>query len=476
MKNWQTTTVLLLCLVLASTTACNPFGGGGEEANQQLVEVSRGDLTVTINGIGNIIIAEERMLSFGSDGKVERVYVEEGDRVNKGDALAKLDTDALELAVTQAKLALTEQQVAVTQAEVALTEKEVAVTQAEVALTEKEVAVTQAVVDLETAEYNMYEAKDIYIRRDIRTAEADVDEAQRYLDIALWDLNQAGPTGTAKEFLQKVVIHAQSRLDTAEDILEAMLAGTDPQEVVIKKLEVELAQQSLELTQLSQGLAGQSLEQARQSLELAQQSLELEQQSLVQARQSLAQARKQLDEATITAPFGGVVASVDVDEGDSILATTTIIHLVDLTRLELEVEVDEIDIPGVKMGQRAFINIDALPGVELEGKVTFIPPVSREEPGLVLYDVKIGFDVPQGFELRGGMSATADIVIDERSNVLLVPNQAITLDSQGNPVVMVMVNEQVAERRIVAGISNGSQTEILSGLSEGEVVVVVIEE
>jgi HlyD family secretion protein len=322
----------------------------------------------------------------------------------------------------------------------------------------------------------VYEAKDIYIRRDIRTAQADVDEAQRYLVDALWDLNQAGPTGTAKEFLQKVVIHAQSRLDTAEDILEAMLAGTDPQEVVIKKLEVELAQQSLELTQLSQGLAGQSLEQARQSLELAQQSLELEQQSLTQARQSLAQAQKQLDEATITAPFGGVVASVDVDEGDSILATTTIIHLVDLTRLELEVEVDEIDIPGVKMGQRAFINIDALPGVELEGKVTFIPPVSREEPGLVLYDVKIGFDVPQGFELRGGMSATADIVIDERSNVLLVPNQAITLDSEGNPVVMVMVNEQVAERRIVAGISNGSQTEILSGLSEGEVVVVVIEE
>jgi len=473
MKNCRTIIVLLLCLILIGSVSCNPFGGSEAESNQQLVEVTRGDLTVTVNGIGNIAIAEERTLSFGADGKVEEIYIEEGDKVSKNDVLAKLDTDALELAVTQAELALTEQQVAVTQAEVALTEKEVAVTEAEVALTEKEVAVTEAQVALETAEYNLYEAKDIYIWQDIRTAQSDVDEAQRYLDDALWNLNQS--TGPGVEFAQKIVIHAQSRLDTAEDILEAMLAGTDPQEVDIKNLELELAQQSLELTQLTLELAEQSLEQARHSEKLAQQSVEQEQRSLVETRQSLALAQKQLNEATLTAPFDGVVARVDVDEGDSVSATTTIAYFVDLTSLELEVEVDEIDIPSVKLGQRAIISIDALPGVELEGKVTFIPPMSREEPGLVLYDVKIGFDVPQGFELRGGMSATADIVIDERSNVLLVPNQAIRLDSQGNPVVMVMVNELTQERRVVTGISNGSHTEILSGLNEGEVIVIAVE-
>jgi RND family efflux transporter MFP subunit len=170
-----------------------------------------------------------------------------------------------------------------------------------------------------------------------------------------------------------------------------------------------------------------------------------------------------------------VVARVDVDEGDSVSATTTIAYFVDLTSLELEVEVDEIDIPSVKLGQRAIISIDALPGVELEGEVTFIPPMSREEPGLVLYDVKIGFDVPQGFELRGGMSATADIVIDERSSVLLVPDQAIKLNSQGNTIVLVLVNEVTQEREVVAGISDGSHTEILGGLAEGEVIVIAVE-
>ena len=69
------------------------------------------------------------------------------------------------------------------------------------------------------------------------------------------------------------------------------------------------------------------------------------------------------------------------------------------------------------------------------------------------------------------MSATADIVIDERSNVLLVPNRAIKQDSQGNPVVNVVVNEQIEERPVVIGISDGFQTEIIDGLDEGELVM-----
>ena len=278
MKGWKIVIVSLLCLVLVSTAACNPFGGGGEAA-QQLTEVIRGDLAITVNGIGNIAISEERMLSFSSDGKVEEINVEEGDKATNGDVLAKLDTDVLELALTQAQVALDEQHVAIAQAEVDLTTQQVAVTQAEVDLTTQQIAVTQAKVDLETAEYNLYKAKDIYVWKDIHSAQSDVDEAQRYLDDALRNLSYSSP-GIGEEFAQKVVIRAQNRLDTAEDILDAMLAGTDPQDVAIKKLEVELAQQSIEFAQLSQGLAQQSLEKEQQSLELAQQSLEQEQQSL----------------------------------------------------------------------------------------------------------------------------------------------------------------------------------------------------
>jgi multidrug efflux pump subunit AcrA (membrane-fusion protein) len=140
--------------------------------------------------------------------------------------------------------------------------------------------------------------------------------------------------------------------------------------------------------------------------------------------------------------------------------------------MELDAEVDEIDIPGVRLGQRAVISVDALPDLQLEGKVTSISPLSTEKSGVILYKVKVGFDVLENSGLKSGMSATADIIFTKRSNVLLVPSRAIGQDSSGNPMVKVMVDEQIQERPVVIGISDGYQTEIVDGLDEGEVVVI----
>ena len=401
--------VLLLCLALAGSIACNPFGGDEEEDNQRLVEVVRGDLAISVSGSGNIEVSDEGKLAFGVGGRIDRIYVEEGDSVTKGDVLARLDTDDLELALTQAK----------------------------VTLTQAEIAVSTANVTLRTARHSLDEAQDLYTWPEIKVAEADVDDAEAFLQYVI-----------DKDLPLATLYYAQARLDAAEAVLDAMIYDYDTEEVAIKKMEVALAEQSLELSQLS-------LEQAQQSLEYTQ---------------------KQLDEATITAPLDGVIAKIYAEEGDVIppptMASQVIIHLVDLTTIELNVEVDEIDIPDVKPGQRAIIDVDALPDVEFEGEVFTISPVAKEEAGVILYEVKVGFNVPEGSGLRVGMSAEADIVLVDRSNVLLVPSRAITEDSEGNPVVMVVVNEQTEERPVVIGVSDGFDTEIVSGLSEGEVVVI----
>ncbi len=332
--------VLLLCLVLVGLIACSPSGGDSKGGEQQAVKVVRGDLMFTVSGSGTIEVSKERKLAFRNGGKIERIYVDEGDKVSKGDALARLDTSALELALTQAKLSL-----------------------------------VQARVARDEAEYNLNQLKD--------------------------------------------VLHAShDRVKLAE----AALSATEEQ--------------------------------------------------IAASEQAVAEAQKQLDEGTITAPLDGVVASVDVDEGDNVSTVTTIIHLIDLTSIELVAEVDEIDIPEVKPGQRAIIDVDALPGVPLEGEVTSISPLSIEMAGVVVYEVKIGIGDFIDYELKAGMSASVDIVIDERSNILLVPSRAIKQDSQGNPVVKVMVDEEIEERPVVIGISDGFDTEVLDGLNEGEVVVI----
>ena len=410
MRNWLILIILLLCLALAGSTACNPFGGEEEEASQQLVEVARGDLAISVSGSGNVEVSDEGKLAFSVGGRIDRVYVEEGDSVTGGDVLARLDTDDLELALTQARVALATQQVAVTEAQIAL----------------------------DTAEYNLNQALEIYTSPEIIVAQAEVDAAKAFLQIAI----NAPPSANI------TLAYAQARLDAAEAVLDALVYDYDTEEVDIKKLEAEVAERSLELAQ-------QSLEQVQQSLEYAQ---------------------KQLDEATITALFDGVVAKIYSEEGDVIpppvMESQVIIYLVDLTTMELNVELDEVDTPGVKPGQRVIIDVDALPGVEFEGEVLTVSPVAKEEAGVILYEVKIGFNVPEDSGLKVGMSAETDIVIAERNDVLLVPDRAITEDSEGNQVVKVVVNEQTEERQVVIGISDDFDTEIISGLSEGEVVVV----
>jgi len=340
MRRWETIGVLLLCLALVGCVACNALGGGTEEVSQQLVSVVRGDLTVTVTGSGNIGVSDEAKLNFGSGGKIDRIFVKEGDRVNKGDTLARLDTGALELALTQAK-----------------------------------VAVTQTMVAVGEAEYNLEQLKNVL--------HASYDRVKL----------------------------AEAQVEAAESQLEA-------------------------------------------------------------AEQAVAEAQKQLDGATITAPFGGVVVSVGADEGDTVSVMTTVVHLIDPATMELSADVDEIDIPSVKLGQAAIVTLDALPDVQLESKVASISLMSSPAAGTVVYQVKVRFDAPPPVELRVGMSATADIIISKRSNVLLVPSRAVTQDSQGKPVVKVMVNGQMEERAVVTGISDGLQTEIVDGLKEGETVVI----
>jgi len=401
--------VLLLCLALAGSVACNPFGGDKEEVSQQLVEVVRGDLTVSVSGSGNIEISKEVNLAFDVGGRIDKIYVEEGDYVTEGDVLAKLDTDALELALTQAQVALTQAQL----------------------------AVNSANVSLRTAKHSLDEARDLYTWPEIKEAQADVDEAEAFVDYVV-----------ERNLPPASVAYARARLTAAEAKLDAMIMSYDTEEVAIKKMEVAVAEQTLVLRQQSMG----------------------------QAQRSLEDAQKNLHEATLIAPFGGVVANVYVDEGDVIpsptMAPKAILHLVDLTTMELNVEVDEIDIPGVELNQRAIIEVDALPDLPLEGVVTFVSLLAKEEAGVILYEVTIGFDVLQGSGIKAGMSVDADIVIDERNNILLVPDRAVKQDSEGNPVVKVVVNEQTEERPVVIGISDGFETEIVEGLNEGEVVVV----
>ncbi len=316
MKRRGTICILLLGLILITATAC---GSNDKETTSQLPTES--DTNVTITADGNIKALFHERLTFGSGGKVSEIAVKEGDRVSKGDVLARLDTGALELAEAQAQVALTE---------------------AKLALTQAKLAQIQAKVATEEAEYNL-------------------------------------------NYLRNVLRASQAQVEIAESQLEA---------------------------------AKESVEYAKQNVNLAQQNVDLAQKSLVQAR-------KDLREATIVAPFDGIVSKIGVKEGEFLSPAaytgTIIVELIDPRHMELTARVDELDIVRVKTGQKVMISVDAMPGTKLEGRVTFISPVAREPVGVVLfededeeksYEVKIDFDIPGNSPIRAGMSATAEIIVE----------------------------------------------------------------
>jgi len=463
MKKLRIIAALLLLIILTTVTACNPLGEDEEE--EQYVEVGRGDLLVTVSGSGNIETSEDANLSFGSGGRIARIYIEEGDRATKGEILAELDTASLELARDQAQYALTQAQYALTQAELSQKTAEYALDTILNLKDALELVLFIAQIDVRSAEHHVDETQDIYTWPDIETAQKDVENAEAFLQYAL---DQNLP--------QLTIIYAQARLDAAEAVLDAKTYAYDTEEVAIAKLQLEAAELAEAQAQKNLDKMGEDIAIKELQVEAAKAAVVQAKQSVALARQSLEQTEKDLKEAVIVAPFDGIVASITAEEGDVMPSPTfssrQIIKLIDPTSLELVVEVDEIDITDVEIGQEVIITLDALSDEEFAGIVAIIYPVPLEVGGVVVYEVKIELDIPEDSGVRVGMSAETDIILISRTDVLLVPERAIGEDSEGNPIVNVVVDDdELEERVVVIGISDGFDTEIVSGLKAGETIL-----
>lgn len=463
MKKLGIITAFLILLVLVTVTACNPLGETETEV-EKYVEVARGDLLVTVSGSGNIETAQDANLSFGSGGRIARIYVEKGDRVAEGDVLAELDIDSLELAKEQAEYALTQAEVTLTQAELSQKTAEYDLDNVIDQQDTLELALFNAQIDVRSAEHYLDETRDIYTWPDIETAQKDVDNAEAFLQYAL---DQNLPDAT--------IIYAQARLAAAEAVLDAKRNTYDTEEVAIARMQLEAAERVEAQAQKSLDKLNEDIALKEMQVEAAKAAVEQARQAEALARRSVDQADKDLNEATITAPFDGIVASVTAEEGDMIpsptMAPKQIMRLIDPTSMELVVEVDEIDIPDMEVGQEVIITLDALPDKEFDGLVATIYPLPLEVGGVVVFNVKIELDVPEDSGIRVGMSAETDIVLASRTDVLLVPDRAISEDSEGNTIVNVVVDDDLEERPVVVGISNGFDTEIVSGLKVGETIL-----
>jgi HlyD family secretion protein len=198
------------------------------------------------------------------------------------------------------------------------------------------------------------------------------------------------------------------------------------------------------------------------------------------AEATLSQLREQLSYTTIVAPIDGIVLSRDVEIGDAVSsilvmgsAATLVMTIGDTREVYVKGKVDESDIGKVSLGQPARIRVESFKDKSFEGKVTRISPMGVEKENVTTFEVRVSINNPGG-ELKAMMTANAEMILEEHKNVLNVPESSLIYDQNKTASVEIpdaKAKDGKTKVAVKAGISNGAKTEILSGLKEGQEVV-----
>ncbi|MES2023688.1 MAG: biotin/lipoyl-binding protein [Patescibacteria group bacterium] len=202
-----------------------------------------------------------------------------------------------------------------------------------------------------------------------------------------------------------------------------------------------------------------------------------------QRENALLDAKQALSDYSVTAPFSGIIASVPVQDGQLVTSSTVLASLITEKQFA-EISLNEVDVAKIKLGEKSMLTFDAVSGLTISGKVAEIDSVGTVSQGVVTYNVKISFDT-QDKRVKPAMSVSANIITDVKQDVLMVSNSSVKSDRNGNYVEMFDVPllpstdglvgaiSKIPPNKISVevGLSNDSQTEIISGIKEGDEVV-----
>jgi HlyD family secretion protein len=300
-----------------------------------------------------------------------------------------------------------------------------------------------------------------------------------------------------KEELQARVRELGASLIAAQAALEAAQATFERQQVEAEAPDLPFLKASMERARSlnADGLISQAVfEDAEKAYQLAlnkqtiaQRNLSVSRAEVARARAQVAQAQAALERAeedlrnaTITSPMDGLVLSRDVEVGDAVSSilvlgsqATLVMTLGDTSEVYVKGKVDEADISKVYHGQPARIVVESLKEKKYEGKVTKISPMGVEKDNVTTFEVRVSIQNPTG-ELMANMSANAEIILEEKHGILMIPESAVIYDKERKTSLEIPDPKGEKGRRKVAaklGISNGVKTEVVEGLNEGDEVI-----
>ncbi len=517
----------LILLVFAAALAAggawlmrDRLGIGSSKAaagvTNQILNVTQGNLASTISVTGDVEATQTESLAFTKmtgTATLLTVEVKAGQAVKAGQVLATIDPAPYETALEQARTALkTAQEKLATlktpataldlaKADVAIAKAKLQLQQAQDALDDlvnpdfdtlranvaaAERSLSEAKINLAALEADTATADKIAKLRDAEakasadytrlanetTPRTDMLYADR-LQIALNKLKAAEDARVTAELNQETslvkarmqVRKAEANLATARTALSDAQAGGDPLKFANAKLAVEEAQVALQAAQDSKA----SLVAGADQTSIAAAQAEVDKRTL-----ALANAEAALAGCKLTAPFDATVIRVGRTAGSLIGASTAILQIANMKSLQVSASVDETTIRRVKQGQDVTVTFDAFAGQTFRGKVVSVPLQGTLQNNVMIYDVPISLTGTENISLLIGMTANVRIRVAEASNAVLVPTIALKQVGGKYQVLVPLTDDPNGETKAVdveVGVSDGINTQVLSGLKPGDKVV-----
>ena len=449
MKNVRN--VIIAIVVIGIVAAAGYFFWGqnqsAAESQYQTTPAVRGSLEATVGATGTVRANQTALLTWQATGSVEAVRVKVGDRVKKDDILAELDKTSLSQNIILAEVDLLTAQRNLEDLQTSTTAR----AQAELALAQAEEALEDA--------QNRYEGVNF-----ARASDTKIENVQSELDLLdnqiaqarrLYNMLSRLPDGDSRKAgALSNLTSLELRRDQVVAELNYITGRPDANEVSQRLSNYEIAKAQLE--------------DAKRRLERVQDGPDDLEVARLQAQITAAEATLNL--ARIVAPFAGTITQVDPLPGDQVSPGTQAFRLDDLSHLLVDVQISEIDINTIAVGQPVTMTFDAILGKTYNGKIVEVGQVGASVQGAVNFIVTV--ELTDGdADVRPGMTAAVNILVKEVRDVLLVPNRAVRI-IDGQRVVYVLVDGLPVMTNIRLGSSSDTVSEVIDGdLKEGDLVI-----
>lgn len=488
-KNWFKILVLILLLLLV-VSACTK--NNVSNISYRTAVAKRGDLSVSVSGTGTISASESRQEISKVSSTVENVYYVEGDNVEKGTPIVKLDSSDYEVNIKSQVNAIRQAEVAKENLERQINNLKIVSTssgyvsnlnlvEGTYVMTNMDVCtITNSQKDEVTLQFVSSFANQIQVGNHARVLLTGslnyVDGVVSFVGNRVYTLSSGATVVdvtiqvTDSRFaLTGVNASAEimTEMNTVKSVNEAAFSATQSGNVKaetsgsVKKVYVKNGQYVAK-GELIAELENNDLVTNMQTTQLSIQNLYTQ----------LNYSNDKLKDYTITAPIDGTITFETIKEGDIVSPGTLIATISNKNEFEFKIPVDELDISKINYDKKVKVTIDALPYTSDEpiiGKISKMPLEGTSTGGVTDYYVTITF--PGKDDVRISMNADAEIVIDEKEDVLYIPIESIDKED-GQEYVYIVNDGKAIKRQVTTGLKGLAYVEIISGIDEGEEVVV----